>query len=337
MKAIPQLFYLKFLFLLFLNSCNSDPFNISFKHIKINTRFYNLDSVLRISNDKELLTLRSSFKKQKSEILDYSVSYCLGVNMGNDTSYTNGLNRFYQNDYIKRLTKKIKEKHRSYIPEKEAVVVALKRLKAFFPKENLPKKIYFINSSFTSSVLCTENEIAIGVERYLGPNEKVIQELPNQQFYNWIKNNMKKEYLSRDVLTAWIMTHYCEETTENFASEMIRWGKILYFTEATMPDEKVDLILRYTKNQYDWAIKSEGMFWKYLVENELLFKTDEKTRANLLSEGPFTSGLPEESPDRLGQFMGWRIVHQYMEDHDISIAELNKKTYNELLQNYKAK
>ena len=61
-----------------------------------------------------------------------------------------------------------------------------------------------------------------------------------------------------------------------------------------------------------------------------------KTRSNLLNEGPFTSGLPEESPDRLGQFLAWRIVHQYMEDHDISISELNKKSYNELLQNYKA-
>jgi uncharacterized protein YjaZ len=78
------------------------------------------------------------------------------------------------------------------------------------------------------------------------------------------------------------------------------------------------------------------LFWKYLVENELLFKTDEKTRSNFLNDGPFTSGLSNNSPDRLGQFLAWRIVHQYMENHDISIAELNKKSYNELLQNYKA-
>ncbi len=112
--------------------------------------------------------------------------------------------------------------------------------------------------------------------------------------------------------------------------------KILYFTEASLPDQKKHLILRYSKNQYDWACKSERMFWKYLVDNELLFKTDEKTRANLLSEGPFTSGLPEESPDRLGQFLGWRIVKQYMENHKISLEKLNKVPYNELLQNYKA-
>jgi uncharacterized protein YjaZ len=132
------------------------------------------------------------------------------------------------------------------------------------------------------------------------------------------------------------MTHYCTETSENYASEMMRWGKILYITQGTLPNVKTNTILRYTNKQFNWALKNEGVFWKYLVENELLFKTDEKTRSNLLNEGPFTGGLPEESPDRLGQFLAWRIVHQYMDNHDISIAELNKKSYNELLQNYKA-
>ncbi len=336
MKPIFQFLYFKILFLLILNACTHKPFDISVKNIKINTRFNNLDSALRVSSDSELLTLKSSFKKQKSDILDYDVSYCFGINMKSDTSFTNGLKRFYKDDYIKRLTKTIQKKHGYYTHEKQKLVTAFKRLKVFFPKETIPRKISFINSLFSSSVLCTENEIAIGVERYLGPHEKVIQELPNQQFYTWIKKSMKKEYLVRDVVAGWLMTHYCKETTENYASEMIRWGKILYFTEASLPDQKKHLILRYSKNQYDWACKSEGMFWKYLVDNELLFKTDEKTRANLLSEGPFTSGLPEESPDRLGQFLGWRIVKQYMKNHKISLEKLNKVSYNELLQNYKA-
>lgn len=336
MNPILQFSCLKILFLLIFSACSNDPFDVSIKNIKINTTFYNLDSAFRVSSDKKLLKLKSSFDLQKSEILNYNIIYCLGVNMESDTSFTTGLKHFYQNDYITRLTKTIKKKHGPYLLEKKKIIDAFKRLKVFFPKQKPPQKIYFINSSFTSSVFCTDNEIAVGVERYLGPYEKVIEELPNQQFYNWIKNGMKKEYLARDVITGWITTHYCEETSENYASEMIRWGKVLYFTEASMPNKRTNIILRYTSEQYNWALKSEGIFWKYLVENELLFKTDEKTRANLLNEGPFTGGLPEESPDRLGQFLGWRIVHQYMEDHDISIAELNKIPYNELLQNYKA-
>ena len=317
-------------------ACLQDPFKISIEGIQIDLKFLNLDSALRNSTDKELLTLKSKFKKNNSSILDYTFGYCIGGNMQTDSSYINGIRRFYSNNYIQRLGGTIKKTHGNFSSEKEELLIAFRRLKGFFPRKKIPKTIYFINSSFSASVFSTEKEIAIGVERYLGSNEKVIKELPTNQFYTWIKNRMKKEYLSRDVIAGWLMTHYCTETSENYASEMIRWGKILYITQGTLPNVKTNTILRYTNKQFNWALKNEGVFWKYLVENELLFKTDEKTRSNLLNEGPFTSGLPEESPDRLGQFLGWRIVKQYMENHSISLSQLKKITYNELLQNYKA-
>ena len=318
-------------------ACSQDPFKISIEGIQIDLKFFNLDSALRNSTDKELLTLKSKFKKNNSSLLDYTFGYCMGGNMQTDTSYINGIRRFYSNNYIRRLGGTIKKTLGDFSSEKKELLIAFSRLKAFFPREKIPKTIYFINSSFSASVFSTEKEIAIGVERYIGSKEKVIKELPTNQFYTWIKNGMKKEYLTRDVIAGWLMTHYCTEKSENYASEMMRWGKILYITQGTLPNVKTNTILRYTNKQFNWALKNEGVFWKYLVENELLFKTDEKTRSNLLNEGPFTGGLPEESPDRLGQFLAWRIVHQYMETHDISIAELNKKSYNELLQNYKAK
>ena len=336
MKILLYIFSIIILLTSLFLACSDNPFKISIDNIKIDLKFLNLDSSLRNSSDEELLNLKSKFFREKSSILEYTIEYCIGESLQSDTSYINGIRRFYSNKYIQRLEKAIQKKYGDFSPEKRELLIAFRRLKAFFPKEKTPSGIYFINSYFSAGVFCTDKEIAIGSERYLSPNTKEIKELPNDQFFTWIKNGMLKKYLLRDVVSGWIMTNYCPETSENYASEMIRWGKILYITEATMPDEEINTILRYSEKQYDWAIKSEGMFWKYLVENELLFKTDEKTRSNLLNDGPFTSGLSNESPDRLGQFLAWRIVHQYMENHDISIAELNKKSYNELLQNYKA-
>lgn len=317
-------------------ACSRDPFKISIVNVKIKLDFLNLDSILRNSSDKELLDLKSKFKRNNSSILDYTFGYCIGGSLQSDSSYINGVKRFYSNNYIQRLERTIQKKQGDFSFEKKELLIAFRRLKAFFPREKIPKTIYFINSSFSASVFSTEKEISIGIERYLGSNEKVIKELPTNQFYTWIKNGMKKEYLSRDVMAGWLMTHYCTETSENYASEMMRWGKVLYITQGTLPNVKTNTILRYSNKQFNWALKNEGVFWKYLVENELLFKTDEKTRSNLLNEGPFTGGLPEESPDRLGQFLGWRIVKQYMENHSISLSQLKKITYNELLQNYKA-
>ena len=44
-----------------------------------------------------------------------------------------------------------------------------------------------MNSLFQSNAFCTEKEIGIGLERYLGKKVDVIKELPNEPFYDWIK------------------------------------------------------------------------------------------------------------------------------------------------------
>ena len=54
----------------------------------------------------------------------------------------------------------------------------------------------------------------------------------------------------------------------------------------------------------------------------------------MLNDGPFTIGLPEKGPDRLGQFLGWRMIQIYMEKNDISLEALVKVPYNEILQAY---
>ena len=55
----------------------------------------------------------------------------------------------------------------------------------------------------------------------------------------------------------------------------------------------------------------------------------------MFQEGPFTPGLPEKGPDRLGQFLGWRMVQQYMENNsDLTLEELKEVGYNTILQAY---
>ena len=181
-----------FIILSLFLACSNDPFKISIANVKIKLDFLNLDSALRNSTEKELLTLKSKFKRNNSSLLDYTFGYCIGGNMRTDSSYINGIRRFYSNNYIQRLGGTIKKTHGDFSSEKKELLIAFRRLKAFFPREKTPKTIYFINSSFSASVFSSEKEIAIGVERYLGSNVKVIKELPTNQFYTWIKNGMKK-------------------------------------------------------------------------------------------------------------------------------------------------
>jgi hypothetical protein len=318
-----------------LFACDSNDFDLDISNVNLNTKFVNLDSILKNSQKNELILLRKEFRDKKSDILDYNVGYCLHTNLKNDTAFLNGKNRFYSNNYIQELEKSISDENILNEEKKKLIIDGFKRLKILIPNGKLPQTIYQINSSFSSSIFCTEKEIAIGIERYLGPENKSIKQLPGQEFYQWIKESMRSEFLERDVLVAWLMTNYFDETTENFSSEMIRWGKILFVTRICFPELEEKIIMRYNNKQFNWAENSTKSIWKYMVENEILFKIDEETRMNFLKEGPYTIGLPEESPDRIGQYMGYKIVSNYMNTSEISIEKLIKMQYNEILQKYK--
>jgi uncharacterized protein YjaZ len=59
------------------------------------------------------------------------------------------------------------------------------------------------------------------------------------------------------------------------------------------------------------------------MENKDLFKTKSVTLASYLNDGPFTAEVSQESPGRLGIWVGWRIVESYMRNNEhVTIQEL---------------
>jgi hypothetical protein len=70
---------------------------------------------------------------------------------------------------------------------------------------------------------------------------------------------------------------------------------------------------------------NEGLMWQYLVENDLVFKTDQFVIRKLVGEAPFTSYFTNESPGRAACWLGFRIVESYMaRNRDIGLESLMK-------------
>ncbi len=328
-------FVVSFLLVYFLSGCSANPYDVSTDKVTKEWDYTHLDSIVFNSKDADLLCRLTEWRRKHKEVLEFSFGYCLGIPISPDSTFLRKVNDFKKDPYVQRLEKEISklkvDQSRKVIDE------GIKRMKVHFPGQSIPKHIFFINGLFSASVFCTEKEVVIGLDRYVGGNKKVIQELPSQQFHGWIKKGMDGRFLERDVFSAWLMTNYLEESDENFASEMIRWGKILFIAKQLLPNHDEATILRYFPEQWEWAVNSEKSVWRYFVDEELLFRSDEETRVHLLNEGPFSIGLPKESPDRIGHFMGYRMVHDYAMDKKIPLKDLLKVPYNEILQVYKAK
>jgi hypothetical protein len=211
-----------------------------------------------------------------------------------------------------------------------------------FPKSPLPKHLIFYNSLFSNSVVSSENTIGVGLERYLGEKSASIQKLPEDPYYPYIKKRMDRQFLVRDMMFSWLSSNLLTEIKDDreLADVMIQWGKMFYILEACLPNEEKSKILRYFPEEYEWALLNEKEFWSFLVAQNSLFKRDYKVALNLFADGPFTSGLPigekEQAPPRLGQFLGWRIVKNFMNENDtVSLEELIDMNFRTILKSYK--
>lgn len=328
------IFYFSSLILL-ITSCTSNRLEVDVSKTNVQITFINLDSMLVNSPRTVIPLLFEKYASSSEGVLAYQLGHCLGIGGFKDNGSLDRIELYIKDPYIKRLESEISSTFKSKSEIQTKIIDGFKHLNFHFPSSKIPNKVFYINSLFVSNVYCSSTEVGIGLDRYLGANTEVIKELPSQEFFQWMKESMRKEYIPRDVLCEWIASKIVKEVDGAFVDKMIRWGKIIYLTEAAFPKMDKHLLFRYTKNGYDWAEHNETSIWKYIVNEELLFSKNERDHANFLNEGPFTVGLPEKSPDRLGQYLGWRMVHDFMDNNEsVSLQQLINIPYNTILQSY---
>lgn len=293
--------------------------------------FINADSLFSAAKNAEK-TLSTHHYLNSTIGPIYAFEVKINTQQTNDSMIGTTLFDFYNDSYIKALEQE-KQKINSEVQQHKALTrAAFTRLAHYFPELALPEKIVFINKLF-SGIKSADSVITVGLESYVDNSSQIIQEIPTNQLFQWQKEDMNIKYLSRDILLNWIQGHLFEDLDEPLAQHIIQAGKLLLTLEACFPEHPEEFVLRYSKEEYSWATSHEKLFWEYLVREELLFKNNMRDKTNFLNEGPYTIGLPENGPDRLGQYLGWKIVKQYfLANKELSLQDLLATDYNTILQ-----
>jgi hypothetical protein len=332
LKSLFSLLFACFL----IAGCSSNPLDVDTSHVNVQITFHNAYSELNTSSSASLLDVHRRYKADIPDLYDYFLGSCIGFRQDpDDTTFLATMQRFQADSVMGLFQEEISRNFTDCEKIQHNLIDGFKHLKYHLPDGKQPEDIVFMNSTLKSSVFCTEREIGIGLERYLGPQNSLIRQLDGRFWYRWVKEGMKREYLERDVLSGWIETHIVEEPKGNLAEKIVQWGKILYLTKAAFPDMEDHLILRYSFEGWEWALKNERMFWEYLVSQKFLFDTNDLNVMNMINPGPTTSGLPEKgAPDRMGQFIGYRMVKNYVEESQLDLNVLVEVPYNDILQSY---
>ncbi len=184
--------------------------------------------------------------------------------------------------------------------------------KYYFPEINIPK-VFTMMSGFNYSIATADSTFAIGLEMYLG-NKSGYYDM--MRIPNYKRATMQKEYIVADFSRAWMINRFPNKSKSGtLLSEMIYQGKLLYLSDAMMPDSEDSLKIGFTKKQLDWCVEHENDMWGYLIKNKFLYSNEAEVILKFTGEGPFTTGFVKESPARTGVWMGWRIARKYMNEH----------------------
>lgn len=201
----------------------------------------------------------------------------------------------------------------------ETLNMGFSRLHFLYPEWEIPT-LYLFVSGFNSSVMYYEDIMGVGVDMYLG------SEYPyyNQVVYDYQKQTMRKACVAGDVLSMYLAYHISYNSKYNrLLEQMIFRGKQLFLLAQLLPNEPVWEVIGYSKEQWDWCEQYEQAIWNRIMQKRDLFKTESNVLSSYMNDGPFTAEVTQDSPGRLGVWVGWRIVDSYMRNNkDVTLREL---------------
>ncbi|WP_299063889.1 gliding motility lipoprotein GldB [uncultured Polaribacter sp.] len=196
-----------------------------------------------------------------------------------------------------------------------------KHVTYYNPKFKSPNVVTMIsNIDYDSRVIYADSLLLVSLDVYLGNEHPFYIDYPN-----YIKENNTKDHIIVDVTNAIIDEQLVPCPNRSFIGKMIYEGKKMYLLDLYLPTISDRFKIGYSKEKLDWAIINEEGIWKYFVEKKLLFSTETKLNKRFLENAPFSKFYLEnddESPGRIGVWLGWQIVKSFMQNNDVSLQEL---------------
>lgn len=197
-----------------------------------------------------------------------------------------------------------------------------KHARYYFPYLPLPEKAITLTTrvDMDNRIILTDSLLLIGLDSYLGRDHEFYSGIDRYQ-----ANTLDPEFLVSDVGTALARRLVSPPQERSFLDRMVYHGKILYLKDVMMPETADAIKIQYTEEELQWARENEGQIWRYFIEQELLYDTDASLSARFLDPAPFSKfrlSLDNESPGRIGRYMGWQIVRALMQSGEISPEDL---------------
>jgi len=285
-------------------------------------------SVLNLNKD-QLIGAVPNLKQKYGDFFDIFTYRMIGVGGNELPNFYTDLEKFVSDTLINQLKTEVPGKMDT-VKLRGDLTSAFRYYKHYFPEKKVPD-IYTCISGFNQSVVVADDLIGVSLDKYLGGTSPFYERL-GLPLYK--RKNMFTERMVPEMLYAWAISEWPKSDKANtLLSQMIQEGKMMYFLDAMLPEMDDSLKIGYSKKQLEFCKANESKMWTYLAEHKELFTTERMNIKRFIDDGPYTAAFSEESPARIGVWIGWQIVRSYMKEHpEITLPELLvKQDFQEIL------
>jgi len=331
---VPSRLVLLITFFLTIQSCSDSSYDVDISEVAYKVEVKRLDRDLFQTQNKDGEWLAGINDKYGT----FSSIYFEEIMRIGDAQnpMTAGLAGRFTDDPTWSQLQQIIERHFPNLEQESAELeVALKRYAIHFKVDSLPNIVAY-NSGYNVGIYPSEAWLGIGLEWYCGNSHPIIEQLPPDVFPQYKLDKMLPEYLVPNALKGYVSFKFREmDASKNLLRRMVHAGKLQFITAKLLNMEDYARVLNFTESDYNWCTESAYDIWKFLLENDLFFNEDPMQINKLMNDGPFTPGMPVESPGGVGNWVGLQMVKEYMADHpEVTLRELMKMENDRVFLEY---
>ena len=234
--------------------------------------------------------------------------------------YCNGLLSFTQNKDMREAYDSTALLFSDFSDIKRVLESAFSQFATVFPSYPIPEITTFFGG-FNYAVVTYDNNIGIGLENFLGQSSKYYQYLGDPKYLRFQK---QKRFIASNVMEVWFNEFFQKYLVgTDLLSQVIYKGKMMYFLDKMLPGISMEDKFRFTSQEMAWVEENESSIWEYFIYEDLLFSKKESEFRSFVNYAPFAKGMPKEAPARVGYFIGYKMVSDYMNNNNkVDIEEL---------------
>lgn len=196
----------------------------------------------------------------------------------------------------------------------------------YYPDFYVPP-IYTLVSGYGVDMEVKDSVIVLGLEYFLSDSSHYIPRSNGVQLPTYILRRLKKRFMVPEIGMV-VADRYCQidPLDNSMIGEMVKWGRIYYFLEKTMPCLQDSLLSGYSAEEISSVNDNLKTIWAHYLDHKLFFSTDLFLIKKYCDERPNVVEIGEKCPGRVGRWLGWQIVRKWAQDKKIGLTQVMKTT-----------